>query len=89
MGLQSQQDSYILSWQLQYKTDTCTVVGCCRLCALQKEEGMEIVSAAICAGIFNDLGSGSNVDLCILTKASSTLNFTGSYFYESELGLRS
>ncbi|XP_024378142.1 proteasome subunit beta type-7-B isoform X2 [Physcomitrium patens] len=35
---------------------------------LTKEEGMEIVSAAICAGIFNDLGSGSNVDLCIITK---------------------
>lgn len=34
---------------------------------------MEIVSAAICAGIFNDLGSGSNVDLCIITKASLTL----------------
>jgi 20S proteasome alpha/beta subunit len=39
---------------------------------LQKEEGMAIVSAAICAGIFNDLGSGSNVDLCIITKVRST-----------------
>jgi hypothetical protein len=37
---------------------------------------MEIVSAAICAGIFNDLGSGSNVDLCIITKASSAINVT-------------
>jgi hypothetical protein len=36
---------------------------------------MEIVSAAICAGIFNDLGSGSNVDLCIITKASFVTNF--------------
>lgn len=35
---------------------------------------MEIVSAAICAGIFNDLGSGSNVDLCIITKASLALS---------------
>ena len=42
---------------------------------------MGIVSAAICAGIFNDLGSGSNVDLCIITKASSTLNFAGLFFY--------
>lgn len=40
----------------------------------QREEGMEIVSAAICAGIFNDLGSGSNVDLCIITKASAFLS---------------
>ncbi|KAJ7557195.1 hypothetical protein O6H91_05G115800 [Diphasiastrum complanatum] len=35
---------------------------------LTREEGMELVSAAICAGIFNDLGSGSNVDLCVITK---------------------
>jgi 20S proteasome subunit beta 2 len=35
---------------------------------LTREEAMEIVSAAICAGIFNDLGSGSNVDLCVITK---------------------
>jgi len=26
------------------------------------------VSDAICAGIFNDLGSGSNVDVCVITK---------------------
>ncbi|KAL3702541.1 hypothetical protein R1sor_020563 [Riccia sorocarpa] len=38
---------------------------------MTREEGMEIVSAAICAGIFNDLGSGSNVDLCILTKGKA------------------
>lgn len=49
----------------------------------QKEEGMEIVSAAICAGIFNDLGSGSNVDLCIITKASSASNFAISSFFTS------
>ena len=30
---------------------------------------MALVAAAICSGIFNDLGSGSNVDLCIITKA--------------------
>ncbi|GBG90508.1 hypothetical protein CBR_g50853 [Chara braunii] len=33
-----------------------------------KEEAMEMVANAIKAGIFNDLGSGSNVDLCIITK---------------------
>jgi 20S proteasome subunit beta 2 len=35
---------------------------------MQKEQGIEVVCAAICAGIFNDLGSGSNVDLCVITK---------------------
>ncbi|OTF73652.1 proteasome subunit beta type-7-like protein, partial [Euroglyphus maynei] len=32
------------------------------------EEGKKLVRDAIAAGIFNDLGSGSNVDLCIITK---------------------
>ena len=31
-------------------------------------QGMELVARAIRSGIFNDLGSGSNVDLCIITK---------------------
>ena len=35
---------------------------------LERETAMKLVRDAICAGIFNDLGSGSNVDLCILTK---------------------
>jgi len=26
------------------------------------------VTDAICAGVFNDLGSGSNVDVCVITK---------------------
>nr|WCZ58599.1 20S proteasome subunit beta type-7B [Andalucia godoyi] len=34
---------------------------------LTREEAMAIVHRAISAGIFNDLGSGSNVDLCIIT----------------------
>ena len=29
---------------------------------------MQLVADAISAGIFNDLGSGSNVDLCVITK---------------------
>ena len=29
---------------------------------------MQLVRDAIAAGIFNDLGSGSNVDLCVITK---------------------
>ena len=35
---------------------------------LQKEDAKKLVRDAIAAGIFNDLGSGSNVDLCIITK---------------------
>lgn len=34
---------------------------------LSKEEAMNLVSEAILAGIFNDLGSGSNVDLTVIT----------------------
>ncbi|KAF3444540.1 hypothetical protein FNV43_RR14232 [Rhamnella rubrinervis] len=35
---------------------------------LTREEGIQLVSEAICSGIFNDLGSGSNVDVCVITK---------------------
>ncbi|KAL1124106.1 hypothetical protein AAG570_001876, partial [Ranatra chinensis] len=37
---------------------------------LSEEEGKLLVRDAIAAGIFNDLGSGSNVDLCIIRKNS-------------------
>ncbi|KAJ3020262.1 Proteasome subunit beta type-7 [Thoreauomyces humboldtii] len=35
---------------------------------MELEEAMELVKDAISAGVFNDLGSGSNVDLCVITK---------------------
>ncbi|KAG2708078.1 hypothetical protein I3843_05G159300 [Carya illinoinensis] len=35
---------------------------------LTKDEGINLVCEAICSGIFNDLGSGSNVDVCVITK---------------------
>ncbi|KAF7844522.1 proteasome subunit beta type-7-B [Senna tora] len=35
---------------------------------LTRDEGIKLVVEAICAGIFNDLGSGSNVDVCVITK---------------------
>ena len=35
---------------------------------MKKQEAMKLVRNAIAAGIFNDLGSGSNVDLCIIDK---------------------
>ncbi|TPP61158.1 Proteasome subunit beta type [Fasciola gigantica] len=38
---------------------------------LSRTEAMQLVRDAIAAGIFNDLGSGSNVDLCVITKDST------------------
>ena len=35
---------------------------------MEREDAKKLVASAIKAGIFNDLGSGSNVDLVILTK---------------------
>jgi len=40
---------------------------------MTREEGIAIVSAAIQAGIFNDLGSGSNVDVCVITKTRTDM----------------
>lgn len=34
---------------------------------MERDEAMKLVRDAIAAGILNDLGSGSNVDLCIIT----------------------
>lgn len=33
----------------------------------QREEALALVTSAVSAGIFNDLGSGSNVDACVIT----------------------
>ncbi|KAH7570394.1 hypothetical protein JRO89_XS05G0100000 [Xanthoceras sorbifolium] len=35
---------------------------------LTKDEGINLAYEAICSGIFNDLGSGSNVDVYVITK---------------------
>jgi len=40
---------------------------------LEKEDAIKLVHKAISAGIFNDLGSGSNVDITILTKGSTEI----------------
>merc|ERR1711879_1085595 len=37
---------------------------------LTVEDGKKLVAKAIRAGIFNDLGSGGNVDVCVITKES-------------------
>lgn len=40
---------------------------------LTKDEAVKLASDAIMAGIFNDLGSGSNVDVAVITKEKTTL----------------
>lgn len=40
---------------------------------LTREEAVNLTSEAIQAGIFNDLGSGSNVDVCVITAEKTTL----------------
>mmetsp|Transcript_22631 Transcript_22631/g.31549 ORF Transcript_22631/g.31549 Transcript_22631/m.31549 type:complete len:283 (-) Transcript_22631:533-1381(-) len=40
---------------------------------MELEEAKQLVARAIKAGIFNDLGSGSNVDLCVINKDGKTM----------------
>ena len=40
---------------------------------MSREAAVELCSEAIQAGIFNDLGSGSNVDVCVITEQKTTL----------------
>lgn len=37
------------------------------------DEGKKLVRDAIAAGVFNDLGSGNNIDLCVITKQAGGL----------------
>lgn len=39
------------------------------MCLWQEDDAKQLVRDAIAAGIFNDLGSGSNIDLCVITKS--------------------
>lgn len=39
----------------------------------QREEALQLVVEAISAGIFNDLGSGSNVDACVITATGTEM----------------
>ncbi|KAF9618379.1 hypothetical protein IFM89_001014 [Coptis chinensis] len=38
---------------------------------LYRDEGIKLVCKAICASIFNDFFSGSNVDVCVITKGKT------------------
>ena len=35
---------------------------------LERDEAVALVARAIRSGIYNDLGSGSNVDVCVITR---------------------
>jgi len=41
--------------------------------SMTEEEAKQLVYEAISAGIFNDLGSGGNVDICVIKKGSTEL----------------
>jgi len=53
---------------------------------LSEEEGKQLVRDAIAAGIFNDLGSGSNIDLCIIRKDST--EYLRNYEFANKKGER-
>lgn len=53
---------------------------------MEEEEGKKLVRDAIAAGIFNDLGSGSNVDLCIIRKGST--EYLRNYELANQKGVR-
>lgn len=46
---------------------------------LTESEAVELVSQAIQSGIFNDLGSGGNVDICVITKATGEAKMLRTY----------
>ncbi|XP_039269902.1 proteasome subunit beta type-7-like [Styela clava] len=54
---------------------------------MKKQEAMQLVRDAIAAGIFNDLGSGSNVDLCIISKGNK-VEYLRPYDIANEKGVR-
>lgn len=54
--------------------------------SIQREEAIELVKDAIEAGIFNDLGSGSNVDVCVIEKDST--DYLRNYARPNERGIK-
>ena len=53
------------SWRPNVEVMFCPCVTAMMLIALQRDEALALVTRAVSAGIFNDLGSGSNVDACV------------------------
>ena len=55
---------------------------------MSEEEGVELVKRAILAGVFNDLGSGSNVDVCVIRTDGSVKMDRGAVQPNDEKPLR-
>ncbi|CAO3615722.1 unnamed protein product [Mucor hiemalis] len=53
---------------------------------MSRQEAIDIVQEAIEAGIFNDLGSGSNVDVCVITKDET--DYLRNYARPNERGVK-
>lgn len=53
---------------------------------MSEEEGKKLVRDAIVAGVFNDLGSGSNVDLCVIKK--DKVDYLRTYENPNKRGVR-
>jgi len=54
---------------------------------MEEEEAKKLVRDAIAAGIFNDMGSGSNVDLCVI-KANDHVQYLRGYDVANKKGER-
>lgn len=53
---------------------------------MEEKEAKQLVRDAIASGVFNDLGSGSNIDLCVIKKGS--VEYLRGYEYANEKGKR-
>lgn len=53
---------------------------------MEEKEAIQLVRDAIAAGIFNDLGSGSNVDICVIRKGS--VDYLRTYDEANKKGVR-
>ncbi|KAJ8982031.1 hypothetical protein NQ317_007741 [Molorchus minor] len=53
---------------------------------IDEEAGIKLVRDAIAAGVFNDLGSGSNIDVCIIRKGST--DYRRTYDEANKKGVR-
>lgn len=53
---------------------------------MEEDEAKKLVRDAIASGVFNDLGSGSNIDLCVIKKG--TVEYLRGYEYANEKGKR-
>lgn len=54
---------------------------------LTRQEAIDLVARAIRSGVFNDLGSGSNVDVCVITKEKTEM--LRNYETPNERGVKS